>query len=69
MSTRVWWQLRKAATDGTLGDVERLLGEGAEVNSADKVKTCRGCGCFGEGMWGCAQLVLGGVIYRGDDGP
>ena len=65
----MWWQLREAAKNGKLDDVERLLGEGAEVNSADKVKTCRGCLCFGEGMWGRAQLVLGGVIYRGDEGP
>ena len=67
----MWWQLRKAATDGELGEVERLLGEGAEVNSADSVNALprvfvclvRGCGDVRSWCW------VGLFIYRGDDGP
>ena len=46
----MWWQLLQAAKAGELGDVERLLGEGAEVNSTDEVSSSSvsGCGCMKE---------------------
>ena len=71
MCVRLWWQLLQAAKAGELGDVERLLGEGAEVNSADEVKTLpRVCLCLVRCGGDARSWCWAGLfIYRGDDGP